>query len=52
MKSYTLTETEEQEAKDALIEAQKSLPYSERAVEGDASETGLVRFCQTVYDIE
>jgi sodium/potassium-transporting ATPase subunit alpha len=35
-----------QEAKDELIAEEKKLPYTKRKVEGDASETGLVKFIQ------
>jgi hypothetical protein len=52
MKTHTLTEEEEKEAKAALIAAQDALPYSLKNVEGDASETGLIRFAQLVMDID
>jgi sodium/potassium-transporting ATPase subunit alpha len=52
MKTHTLTEEEEKEAKAALIAAQDALPYSVKNVEGDASETGLIRFSQLVMDID
>jgi hypothetical protein len=45
VKSYTLTEEEEREAREALITAENALPYSKKTVDGDASETGLIRFC-------
>ena len=35
-----------QDAKDELIAEEKKLPYTKRKVEGDASETGLVKFIQ------
>lgn len=44
VKTYTLTEVEEKEARDALIAAEAALPYSKKTVDGDASETGLIRF--------
>ena len=35
-----------QDAKEELIAEEKKLPYTKRKVEGDASETGLVKFIQ------
>lgn len=37
---------------DILIEAEKSLPIKDKRVQGDASETGVVKFVQTLNDIE
>jgi magnesium-transporting ATPase (P-type) len=52
IKGTQLPEEDERASKEALIEAEKNMPYSERSVEGDASETGLIRFAQLVMDIE
>jgi hypothetical protein len=39
------------EMKARLVEAEKSMLYTARHCKGDASETGLVQFCQPLLDL-
>jgi sodium/potassium-transporting ATPase subunit alpha len=52
IKGHTLSEDEEKEAREALVAAENALPYSKKNVDGDASETGLIRFAQLIMDLE
>ena len=47
-----VSEEEIKRAEQALIEREQKLPLEHRRVQGDASETGLVKFCQALYDLE
>jgi len=52
MRNHIFTNEEQEEASAALTKAEEALPYSVRTVEGDASETGLIRFAQLINDID
>lgn len=41
---FEITEQEKDEAKKALIEAEKEMPLELRNTVGDASETGIIKF--------
>lgn len=42
---YEITEAEKEEAKKALIIVEQDLPLEKRVTVGDASETGIIKFC-------
>lgn len=47
-----LTKEEEDEAERGLLEAEANLPIGERKCDGDASETGLIKFCEPLMSVE
>jgi len=49
--NHELTEEEKAEANAALIAAEKEQPIQNRKTAGDASETGLIKFLQSIRDI-
>lgn len=52
LEDVTLPEEKIIEMKARLVEAEKSMLYSSRHCKGDASETGLVQFCQPLMDLD
>lgn len=52
LKDHHLTEEEKRIATEALIEFEKDQPLTNRKTAGDASESGLIKFLQAIYDIE
>jgi sodium/potassium-transporting ATPase subunit alpha len=47
-----LTAAEEKEGNDGLLEEEAALPISDKKCVGDASETGLIKFCDTLMPLE
>ena len=47
-----LSDAETNEATSELIAIQNNLPLSERACVGDASETGLIKFCESLLPLK
>lgn len=47
-----MTDEEKKTITDIIIAAEKELPYQYRKVQGDASETGLIKFVQPIMDIQ
>jgi sodium/potassium-transporting ATPase subunit alpha len=47
-----LTPAEEKEGNDGLLEEEANLPISDKKCVGDASETGLIKFCDTLLPLE
>mmetsp|Transcript_22779 Transcript_22779/g.21986 ORF Transcript_22779/g.21986 Transcript_22779/m.21986 type:complete len:344 (+) Transcript_22779:1427-2458(+) len=52
LEKVVLTQEQEREATLALKEIQENLPLTDKACSGDASETGLIKFYQGIYDLE
>jgi len=50
--TMTITEAQKEEATEALLRAERESPIAERATVGDASESGLIKFCNPIWDIE
>ena len=48
----TLTEEQVEEATRELIEIENNKHIQERLCSGDASETGLIKFCQSIMGVE
>jgi sodium/potassium-transporting ATPase subunit alpha len=51
-KDYQMSEAEKKLAADALMSVEKEKPLSMRSTAGDASESGLIKFVQGLFDIE
>ena len=47
-----LTEEERAEAHSALMRQEAEMDVAERKTAGDASESGLIKFCHTIMDID
>ena len=48
---YTITDKEREEGLAAMIAAEAKVPIEDRKTIGDASESGLVKFCQPIMDL-
>ncbi|CDW80621.1 k antiporter p-type alpha subunit family protein [Stylonychia lemnae] len=49
---YIITEEEKEQARQELLQAELNLPVEKRNVTGDASETGIIKFAQSIRDVE
>ncbi len=47
-----MDEDKKKEIVEILVQEEQKKPFTERRVQGDASETGLVKFVQPIMDIE
>jgi hypothetical protein len=50
--SLEVTEEDRARVKKAMIEAEQQRPLYLRKTQGDASETGIIKFAQAIRDIE
>ncbi len=51
-KDKTISEDEKQRVSEILIKAEKDRDPADKKTAGDASESGLIKFVQDIYDIE
>ena len=52
LKHHVLTDEEKKSATNALIEAENEQLITNRKTAGDASESGLIKFIQPIFDLE
>lgn len=52
LKDHHLTDEEKKEAKSELLEAERNRPIADRKTAGDASESGLIKFVNPIWNLD